>query len=169
MDCKLYAGPIGGAAFVSAATSSTLMLAAQQVRIHSSSGSDFYLAVRSKPIIEHCNGLRFAPFMGVERALPSCSGESSAGNSSSAAASNSSGDAGNAGVNSSCRGNGRESSSDGIAVVADAVNGASATDTSTLWCQVEDFGWIKSKQSPHWSVLPLHDRVEPQAPTGQTA
>lgn len=32
-----------------------------QVRIHSSSDTDFYLHIRSRPIIEHSQQLRFAP------------------------------------------------------------------------------------------------------------
>ena len=38
------------------------MLASHQVRIHSAQRCDFYLCVRSNPIIEHSAGLRFAPY-----------------------------------------------------------------------------------------------------------
>ena len=41
------------------------MLASQQVRIHSSQHCDFYLRVRSNPIIEHSSRLRFAPLSGA--------------------------------------------------------------------------------------------------------
>ena len=44
------------------ASDSTLMIAARQVRIHSAAATDFYLRVRSHPIIEHSAGLRFAPY-----------------------------------------------------------------------------------------------------------
>jgi hypothetical protein len=33
----------------------------EQMRIHSSTDCDFYLRVRSKPIIEHSSRVRFAP------------------------------------------------------------------------------------------------------------
>ena len=38
------------------------MIAARQVRIHAAQASDFYLRVRSHPIIEHSGGLRFGPY-----------------------------------------------------------------------------------------------------------
>ena len=38
------------------------MIAARQVRIHAAHASDFYLRVRSHPIIEHSSSLRFAPY-----------------------------------------------------------------------------------------------------------
>lgn len=37
-------------------------LAAGQIRIHNSTGCDFYLVARSRPIIEECDRLRFAPY-----------------------------------------------------------------------------------------------------------
>ena len=37
------------------------MLASHQVRIHAARGCDFYLRVRSNPIIEDCTRLGFAP------------------------------------------------------------------------------------------------------------
>ena len=55
------------------ADDSVLMIAAQQVRIHAAHASDFYLRVRSHPIIEHSDGVRFAPYAcayaGAERDL----------------------------------------------------------------------------------------------------
>lgn len=41
---------------------STLMLAARQLRIHSTHQTDIYLRVVSNPIIEHSSGVRFAPY-----------------------------------------------------------------------------------------------------------
>lgn len=38
------------------------MLASHQIRIHRAKKSDFYLRVRSRPIIEDSNGVRFAPY-----------------------------------------------------------------------------------------------------------
>jgi hypothetical protein len=39
-----------------------IMSAVRQARIHTSTGCDFYLHTGSRPIIEHCTGLRFAPY-----------------------------------------------------------------------------------------------------------
>lgn len=36
--------------------------ACAQVRIHRTHASDLYLRTRSRPIVEHCTGLRFAPY-----------------------------------------------------------------------------------------------------------
>eukprot|EP00775_Hariotina_reticulata_P009384 gene9384-9548_t len=33
-----------------------------------------------------------------------------------------------------------------------------------LWQQVDDFGWVKSSQSPNWSVLPPTERQLPSTP-----
>jgi|ERR1711934_623565 len=39
-----------------------MLQAVQQLRLHDSTGCDFYLRSRSDPIIEDCTGLRFAPY-----------------------------------------------------------------------------------------------------------
>ena len=41
---------------------SVFALASHQIRIHGAKRSDFYLRVRSRPIIEDCSGVRFAPY-----------------------------------------------------------------------------------------------------------
>lgn len=38
------------------------MVASRQVRIHAAHGTDLYVRVLSNPIIEHSDGLRFAPY-----------------------------------------------------------------------------------------------------------
>lgn len=38
------------------------MLASRQIRLHTSTRCDFYLHVHSRPIIEFCSELRFAPY-----------------------------------------------------------------------------------------------------------
>jgi hypothetical protein len=62
VECKVLCGPVVGSIFVDKCKGCTLMLAAQQLRIHVSEQCDFYVAVKSAPIIEHCSGMRFAPF-----------------------------------------------------------------------------------------------------------
>lgn len=39
-----------------------LILSSYQVRIHLTTDTDFYLRVRSRPIIEHTSRVRFAPY-----------------------------------------------------------------------------------------------------------
>ncbi|KAL6751218.1 tubulin binding cofactor C-domain-containing protein [Haematococcus lacustris] len=61
-DCVLVTGPVTGPAFLDSIQGCTLTLAAHQVRIHNAQDSTLYLRVRSRPIIEHSSGLRFAPY-----------------------------------------------------------------------------------------------------------
>jgi hypothetical protein len=62
VGCTVLCGPVRGSIFVDKCIDCTLMLAAQQLRIHVSEQCDFYVAVKSAPIIEHCSRMRFAPF-----------------------------------------------------------------------------------------------------------
>ena len=34
------------------------------------------------------------------------------------------------------------------------------SEENDLWSDVKDFGWLKSTQSPNWTVLPQDQRVE---------
>ena len=63
----------------------TLMVASRQVRIHAAHSTDLYVRVLSNPIIEHSDGLRFAPYQPAYpgaaevrawggEALPTCPG-----------------------------------------------------------------------------------------------
>ncbi|OLL25359.1 Tubulin-specific chaperone C [Neolecta irregularis DAH-3] len=36
-------------------------------------------------------------------------------------------------------------------------------DSTNLWDQVEDFGWLKKQASPHWSILPEEERLSDDA------
>lgn len=59
---RVYAAPLqGGSVLLEHATDCEFHLAAQQLRIHSATRCDFYLRVRSGPIIEHSSACRFAP------------------------------------------------------------------------------------------------------------
>ena len=51
-----------GSIYVTECSDCTFVLGARQVRLHTSSGCDFYLHVASHPIVERCDGLRFAPY-----------------------------------------------------------------------------------------------------------
>ncbi|MEW5317174.1 MAG: hypothetical protein WDW38_008499 [Sanguina aurantia] len=110
-DCKIFAGPITGPCFVDAAQRCTFVIASYQVRIHRAQHSDFYLRVRSKPIIEHSLRLRFAPYCLEDEGVQSRLAAHRLG-----------------------------------------------VDVG-LWCEVDDFGWIKAVQSPNWCVLPVGERL----------
>ena len=60
--CTVFAGPTSGAVHVEEATGCTFALASHQLRIHTTTGCDFSLRVRSGPIIEHTTGVRVAPY-----------------------------------------------------------------------------------------------------------
>eukprot|EP00798_Chlamydomonas_sp_ICE-L_P008249 gene8249-1518_t len=61
-NSRIITGPVTGPCFVDDAADSTFYLASYQVRIHRTFSSEFYVRVRSKPIIEHSEGVRFAPY-----------------------------------------------------------------------------------------------------------
>lgn len=72
-NCRVYAGPVTGSVLIEEAEDCVFVLASHQIRIHNANASDFYLRVRSRPIIEDCSGVRFAPYRlhyrGIERDL----------------------------------------------------------------------------------------------------
>ncbi|KAK9272026.1 hypothetical protein L1049_002395 [Liquidambar formosana] len=61
-NCRVYAGPILGSILIEEVEGCVFVLASHQIRIHHAKGSDFYLRVRSRPIIEDCSRVRFAPY-----------------------------------------------------------------------------------------------------------
>ncbi|XP_071511896.1 tubulin-specific chaperone C-like [Diadema antillarum] len=61
-DCKIFCGPIPGSVFVDRCLNSTLVLACQQLRVHNTSGTRFYIHVTSRAIIEDTSMVSFAPF-----------------------------------------------------------------------------------------------------------
>ncbi|KAJ0106331.1 hypothetical protein Patl1_19339 [Pistacia atlantica] len=60
--CNVYAGPVTGSILIEEVEGCVLVLASHQNRIHFAKSCDFYLRVRSRPIIEDCNGVRFGPY-----------------------------------------------------------------------------------------------------------
>lgn len=54
--CRVHCGPVSGSAFLDRIDGCTLHLPAHQVRIHTATDTDWYLRVRSNPIIEHSKG-----------------------------------------------------------------------------------------------------------------
>lgn len=73
VNCKVYVGAVMGSVLIEGAEGCVFVLAAHQIRIHNAKNCDFYLRVRSRPIIEDSNGVRFAPYrlsyQGMEKDL----------------------------------------------------------------------------------------------------
>ncbi|CAL5057719.1 unnamed protein product [Urochloa decumbens] len=60
-DCRVFVGAVLGSVLIEDVQGCTFVMAAHQIRIHEARATDFYLRVRSRPIIEDCRGVRFAP------------------------------------------------------------------------------------------------------------
>ncbi|CAN0927239.1 Tubulin-folding cofactor C [Linum grandiflorum] len=61
-NCKVYTGPVIGSVLIEEVEDCVFVLASHQIRIHNAKSCDFYLRVRSRPIIEDCSEVRFAPY-----------------------------------------------------------------------------------------------------------
>lgn len=57
VDCTICMGPTARSVFISDCVNCKLVLACQQLRVHTTTNSDFYLHVTSRAIIEDCSGL----------------------------------------------------------------------------------------------------------------
>ncbi|XP_047307944.1 tubulin-folding cofactor C [Impatiens glandulifera] len=83
-NCKVYVGPVSGSILIDEAEDCVFVLASHQIRIHHTKKSDFFLRVRSRPIIEDSTGLRFAPYCliynGIEKDLKDSNLDEETGN-----------------------------------------------------------------------------------------
>ncbi|XP_047119956.1 tubulin-specific chaperone C [Schistocerca piceifrons] len=61
-NCKIITGPVTTSVFIENCSDCTFVLACQQLRVHSTTHSDFYLHVTSRTIIEDTTHVRFAPY-----------------------------------------------------------------------------------------------------------
>ncbi|KAK8717326.1 hypothetical protein V6N13_044598 [Hibiscus sabdariffa] len=61
-NCKVYLGPVTGSILIEDVEGCIFVLASHQIRIHLAKRCDFSLRVRSRPIIEDSNIVRFAPY-----------------------------------------------------------------------------------------------------------
>jgi hypothetical protein len=57
----IVAGQVAGAAHITGVEDSVIAVASRQVRMHDCKNVDIYLMCSSRPIIEDCSGVRFAP------------------------------------------------------------------------------------------------------------
>jgi hypothetical protein len=153
-----------------------------QVRIHDACASDLYLRTRSHPIIEHSSGLRFAPFP-IEQLAGQQQGPGSSQYSSQqeqqqqpgqgqerqevVACTNSSSSKQQQGNNLPLQQQQQQQRPDLAQQLADMLADAQLSQCSGLWQAVQDFGWVKASQSPHWALLPEQQRQQPQPLPGQ--
>jgi tubulin-specific chaperone C len=57
----IVAGQVAGAAHITGVDDSVIAVSSRQVRMHECKNVDIYLICSSRPIIEDCSGVRFAP------------------------------------------------------------------------------------------------------------
>ncbi|XP_050374811.1 tubulin-folding cofactor C [Argentina anserina] len=71
--CRVCTGPVTGSVLIEGVEDCVFVMASHQIRIHNAKRCDFYLRVRSRPIIEDSCGVRFAPYClrydGIEEEL----------------------------------------------------------------------------------------------------
>ncbi|EXB29460.1 Tubulin-specific chaperone C [Morus notabilis] len=61
-NCRIFGGPVSASILIEGAEDCVFVIASHQIRIHHVKASDFYLRVRSRPIIEDTTNVRFAPY-----------------------------------------------------------------------------------------------------------
>lgn len=61
-NCKIFSGPVSTSVFAENCVNSTLVIACQQLRLHSSNNVNIYLHVTSRAIMEDCKEIRIAPY-----------------------------------------------------------------------------------------------------------
>lgn len=61
-ECKIFSGPICTSVFIENCNNCTFVFPCQQLRIHNTSNSIFYIHVTSRAIIEDSKSVQFAPF-----------------------------------------------------------------------------------------------------------
>ncbi|XP_060803636.1 tubulin-specific chaperone C isoform X1 [Amyelois transitella] len=61
-NCIILAGPVTSSVFVEKCNDCKIVVACQQLRMHTSSNCDVYLHVTSKGIVEDCTGIKTAPY-----------------------------------------------------------------------------------------------------------
>ena len=61
-NCRIFSGPVSGSIFIRSCTNCVFVLPCQQLRIHNTYDTNFYIHVTSKAIIEDCSRVQFAPY-----------------------------------------------------------------------------------------------------------
>lgn len=82
--CRVYVGPVMGSILIDGVEECVFVMASHQIRIHNAKASDFYIRVRSRPIIEDSSSVRFAPYClsyeGIDEDLKEASLDEETGN-----------------------------------------------------------------------------------------
>ena len=60
--CKVFSGPVSGSVFIEDCSDCVFVMPCQQMRIHSTTQTNFYIHVTSRAIIEDCSNVAFAPY-----------------------------------------------------------------------------------------------------------
>lgn len=63
INCTILSAPIATSIFIDGCTDCTFILGCQQLRVHKTTSSQFYLHVTSRAIIEDCTKVGFAPYL----------------------------------------------------------------------------------------------------------
>ncbi|KAF2252645.1 TBCC-domain-containing protein [Trematosphaeria pertusa] len=100
----IVCGRVSGPIHITGIEDCVVVTACRQFRMHGSKNVDVYLHCSSRPIIEDCEQIRFAP-------LP------------------------------------------------ETYSTPEISTTANQWDQIDDFKWLKSEPSPHYSILSEEDRV----------
>ena len=127
--CYVVATPVQGSVLLHDCTDSVFHLSSRQIRLHRSTKCDFFLRVLSRPIIEHCDEVRVAPFMLSFPGLVSAWRR--------------------AGLSLPPR----------AAALSEETPSARVSHLRANWAHVDDFGWHRARQSPHWSIVPAEERA----------
>ena len=61
-NCKIFSGPVSGSIFIRECINCLFVVPCQQLRIHSTKQSKFYIHVTSRAIIEDCSDVLFGPY-----------------------------------------------------------------------------------------------------------
>jgi tubulin-specific chaperone C len=69
----IIVGQVAGAAHITAVEDSVVAVSSRQVRMHECKNVDIYLMCSSRPIIEDCSNVRFAPIPECYVSSPPCS------------------------------------------------------------------------------------------------
>lgn len=61
-NCRVFCGPVSGSVFITDCSNCVFVLSCQQLRIHTTTDSKFYIHVTSRAIIEDTTRVEFAPY-----------------------------------------------------------------------------------------------------------
>lgn len=145
------AGPTAGSVLLHACEDSAFLLQSRQIRLHTSRRCTFLLSVMSRPIIEHCSGLRFGPNPLTYPALPDCLRAAELPNIHAAPVQPQTAIAVALAAVAAASAVGA-----GPSMPRDAAGAAALPPGSvhSQWQAVDDFLWLRAQRSPNWDVLP---------------